>query len=218
MFGIDSKLYEFLSKIADLIIVNLLFIICSLPIVTIGASTTALYGVTKKMASNSEGYIFRSYFKLFKENFKQSTIMWIILLVLSLIPTADLYIINYMPKGLLPTVLRGFMLAAALAILFVFLYAMALQSTFENTVKNTLKNAFLMGIGHFPWTLLIVTITLLMNSFSKSVLAFEPATTQNMMLTITEIAAVAIPTIPNTLLLPFMICIIPKMIASRAVT
>mgnify|MGYP002982023001 CR=1 FL=1 len=48
MFGIDSKLYEFLSKIADLIIVNLLFIICSLPIVTIGASTTALYGVTKK--------------------------------------------------------------------------------------------------------------------------------------------------------------------------
>lgn len=58
MFGIDSKLYEFLSKIADLIIVNLLFIICSLPIVTIGASTTALYGVTKKMASNSEGYIF----------------------------------------------------------------------------------------------------------------------------------------------------------------
>ena len=161
MFGIDSKLYEFLSKIADLIIVNLLFIICSLPIVTIGASTTALYGVTKKMASNSEGYIFRSYFKLFKENFKQSTIMWIILLVLSLIPTADLYIINYMPKGLLPTVLRGFMLAAALAILFVFLYAMALQSTFENTVKNTLKNAFLMGIGHFPWTLLIVDITLL---------------------------------------------------------
>ena len=161
MFGIDSKLYEFLSKIADLIIVNLLFIICSLPIVTIGASTTALYGVTKKMASNSEGYIFRSYFKLFKENFKQSTIMWIILLVLSLIPTADLYIINYMQKGLLPTVLRGFMLAAALAILFVFLYAMALQSTFENTVKNTLKNAFLMGIGHFPWTLLIVTITLL---------------------------------------------------------
>ena len=153
MFGIDSKLYEFLSKIADLIIVNLLFIICSLPIVTIGASTTALYGVTKKMASNSEGYIFRSYFKLFKENFKQSTIMWIILLVLSLIPTADLYIINYMPKGLLPTVLRGFMLAAALAILFVFLYAMALQ--------NTLKNAFLMGIGHCPWTLLIVAITLL---------------------------------------------------------
>lgn len=89
----------------------------------------------------------------FKENFKQSTIMWIILLLLALIPTIDLYIINSFEKTIVTTALKGLMLAAALAILFVFLYAMALQSTFENTIKNTLKNAFLMGIGHFPWTL-----------------------------------------------------------------
>ena len=146
MFGIDSKFYEVVSRIADLVVLNLLFVLCSLPIITIGASTTALYGVTKKMAENREGYIFRNYFRLFKENFKQSTIMWIILLLFALIPTIAL---------------KGLMLAAALAILFVFLYAMALQSTFENTIKNTLKNAFLMGIGHFPWTLLIVFITLL---------------------------------------------------------
>ena len=94
MFGIDSKFYEVVSKIADLVVVNLLFVLCSLPIITIGASTTALYGVTKKMAENREGYIFRNYFRLFKENFKQSTIMWIILLLLALIPTIDLYIIN----------------------------------------------------------------------------------------------------------------------------
>jgi len=152
VFGIDSKFYEVVSRIADLVVVNLLFVLCSLPIITIGASTTALYGVTKKMAENREGYIFRNYFRLFKENFKQSTIMWSILLLLALIPTIDLYIINSFEKT---------MLATALAILFVFLYAMALQSTFENTIKNTLKNAFLMGIGYFPWTLLIVFITLL---------------------------------------------------------
>ena len=161
MFGIDSKFYEVVSRIADLVVLNLLFVLCSLPIITIGASTTALYGVTKKMAENREGYIFRNYFRLFKENFKQSTIMWIILLLFALIPTIDLYIINSFEKTIVTTVLKGLMLAAALAILFVFLYAMALQSTFENTIKNTLKNAFLMGIGHFPWTLLIVFITLL---------------------------------------------------------
>ena len=61
MFGIDSKFYEVVSKIADLVVVNLLFVLCSLPIITIGASTTALYGVTKKMAENREGYIFRNY-------------------------------------------------------------------------------------------------------------------------------------------------------------
>ena len=95
MFGIDSKFYEVVSRIADLVVVNLLFVLCSLPIITIGASTTALYGVTKKMAENREGYIFRNYFRLFKENFKQSTIMWSILLLLALIPTIDLYIINF---------------------------------------------------------------------------------------------------------------------------
>ena len=161
MFGIDSKFYEVVSRIADLVVVNLLFVLCSLPIITIGASTTALYGVTKKMAENREGYIFRNYFRLFKENFKQSTIMWIILLLLALIPTIDLYIINSFEKTIVTTALKGLILAAALAILFVLLYAMALQSTFVNTIKNTLKNAFLMGIGYFPWTLLIVFITLL---------------------------------------------------------
>ena len=48
MFGIDSKFYEVVSRIADLVVVNLLFVLCSLPIITIGASTTALYGVTKR--------------------------------------------------------------------------------------------------------------------------------------------------------------------------
>ncbi len=161
MFGIDSKFYEVVSKIADLIVLNLLFVLFSLPIITMGASTTALYGVTKKMAENREGYIFRNFFQLFKENFKQSTVMWIILLVAAMIPTVDLYIINSLEKTVITTALKGLMLAAALTVLLVFLYAMALQSTFENTIKNTLKNAFLMGIGYFPWTLLILLITLL---------------------------------------------------------
>ena len=161
MFGIDSKFYEVVSIIADLIVLNLLFVLFSLPIITMGASTTALYGVTKKMAENREGYIFRNFFQLFKENFKQSTVMWIILLVAAMIPTVDLYIINSLEKTVITTALKGLMLAAALTVLLVFLYAMALQSTFENTIKNTLKNAFLMGIGYFPWTLLILLITLL---------------------------------------------------------
>lgn len=100
MFGIDGKFYEIVSAIADLVILNLLFVLCSLPIFTIGASTTALFGVTKKMADNREGYIVRTYFKLFKENFKQSTAMWLILLMLSIIPTLDLYIVNSLKEGI----------------------------------------------------------------------------------------------------------------------
>lgn len=69
MFGIDSKFYEVVSKIADLVILNLIFVLCSLPIITIGASTTALYGVTKKMAGNREGYIFRNFFSIVQGEF-----------------------------------------------------------------------------------------------------------------------------------------------------
>ena len=127
MFGIDSKFYEVVSKIADLVILNLIFVLCSLPIITIGASTTALYGVTKKMAGNREGYILKNFFQLFKENFRQSTVMWIILLVAAVIPTIDLYIINSLKKTVMTTALKGLMLAAALTVLFIFLYAMALK-------------------------------------------------------------------------------------------
>lgn len=160
MFGIDGKFYEVVSKLVDLVILNILFLICCLPVVTIGASTTALYGVTKKMIKKNEGYIVRNFFGQFKKNFKQSTIMWFILFVAGFIPSIDLYIINYMSKGMVQTILKGFTLMAVLVVFFVFLYSMALQSTFENTVKNTIKNAFLMGLGHFPWTLLIVLVAI----------------------------------------------------------
>lgn len=160
MFSIDGKFFEAVSKLVDLVILNILFLVCCIPIVTIGASTTALYGVTKKMAKKNEGYIVRNFFRQFKENFKQSTIMWLILFVAGLIPSIDLYIINYMSKGMAQTILKGLTLMAVLVVFFVFLYAMALQSTFENTVKNTIKNALLMGLGHFPWTLFIVFVAI----------------------------------------------------------
>lgn len=158
MFRFDGKFYEAVSKLTDLVILNILFLICCIPIVTIGAATTALYSVTKKMTKKNEGYIVKNYFRQFKENFKQSTIMWLILFVAGMIPTMDLYIIDNMSKGIGQTILMGFTIMAIIVVFFVFLYAMALQSTFENTVKNTIKNAFLMGVGHFPWTLLIVFI------------------------------------------------------------
>lgn len=160
MFNIDGKFYEAISKLVDLVILNIIFLITCIPIVTIGAAVTALYGVTKKMAKKREGYIVRTFFKIFFENFKQSTLMWIILCAIGIIPVMDLYIINNMPQGIGANVLRGFAILAILLVLYVFLYAMALQSTFENNIKNTMKNAFLMGVGYFPWTLLILFVAL----------------------------------------------------------
>ena len=83
-----------MGKLADLILLNLLFIICCIPIVTIGASITAMYYVTLKMVRNEESYLFRSFFKSFKQNLKQSTVIWLILLAVSIVLWMDFRIMG----------------------------------------------------------------------------------------------------------------------------
>lgn len=160
MFDVNGRFFRALSKVADLVILNILFLICCIPVFTIGAATTALYGVTKNMAQNRESYIVRSYFKTFKENFKQSTIMWLILLALLGFACLDLYISNYIWKGIGKTLFTGLMTLTIIMVLFVMQYALTLQCTFENTIKNTLKNALFMSIGHLPWSVLITIVSL----------------------------------------------------------
>lgn len=159
MFSVEGKLYEGLSKLGDLVILNILYVVCCLPIITIGAATTALYAVTKKMAGGREGYIVKTFFVQFKDNFKQSTIMWIIILAAGIILSTDLYIVGYISNETFKNLFRGFIIMAIIIVLFIFIYAMALQSTFENTIKNTLKNALMMSIGHLPWTILMTIIS-----------------------------------------------------------
>ena len=76
----DNKFFVFMGRVADLMILNILCIICCIPIITIGASVTAMYYVTLKMTRNEESYIVRSFFKSFKENFKQATVIWLVAL------------------------------------------------------------------------------------------------------------------------------------------
>ena len=74
-FNYEGGVWKALGKIADLMVLNFIYIICCIPIFTMGAAKTAMYGVTKKMAKNEESYIIRNFFSQFKENFKKSTIL-----------------------------------------------------------------------------------------------------------------------------------------------
>ena len=81
IFNPDNKIANFLTKIMYLAWLNFLWLLCSLPIVTIGASTTAVYYTAMRMARDDEGYIARDFFHSFKENFLQATGVWLIVLV-----------------------------------------------------------------------------------------------------------------------------------------
>ena len=67
-FNMDNKFFAFMGRIADLCILNIICLVCCIPIVTAGASITAMYYVTLKMVRNEEAYIVRSFFKSFKDN------------------------------------------------------------------------------------------------------------------------------------------------------
>lgn len=157
IFDMDSPFMRFLNLVGDLMILNFLMILCCIPIITIGASCTGMYYVLLKIVRGEEGYLVRGFFKSFKQNFKQATILWLIMLLVILIYIGDFYIFSY--SGLkFPAALVIAVLALALVLLMVAVYVFPVLSRFDNTVRNTLRNAFCMAVLNLPKTILLILL------------------------------------------------------------
>lgn len=155
LFDLDSPVFSFLSKMADLIYLNILTFICCIPIITVGASMTALNYVVLKMVRNEEGYITRSFFKSFKQNFKQATVIWLMILAATAVLAGDAFILSY--SGLVfPSWLRIAVTVVGVVLMFTLMHVFPVLSRFENSIKNTFKNSLFMGILTFPKTLLMM--------------------------------------------------------------
>ncbi|MCI6006021.1 MAG: DUF624 domain-containing protein [Blautia sp.] len=164
LFNMDNKFFVFMGRVADLIILNLLCLLCCIPIVTAGASITAMFYVTLKMVRNEESYIVKSFFKSFKQNFKQATIIHLIMLVTALLLFFDLRIVNQL-EGTVGQVLHVIFIAFMLLYLMIFLYIYPVLSKFYNTTRNTFVNSFLMAIRHLPYTILMLVISAIPAAF-----------------------------------------------------
>lgn len=155
---LDNIFIRALSWIFDLILLNILWVICSLPIITIGASTTALYSMMLKIVVNEEGYIIRGFFDAFRRNFKQSTVVWMILAVIGILLGFDFTIVRMASEGFakIGTVfMGGVVLIYVIEIIFVF----PLIALFANTTMSMLKNAILIPVSRLPLMLLILFLT-----------------------------------------------------------
>lgn len=153
----DNIVIRILERIFDILLLNLLWVICSIPVFTIGASTTALYSVTLKLVAKEEGYIVKSFLKAFKNNFKQSTIIWMLAMLLGLLLGYDYLIVGRMSgiiKGVMLILLGVISLLYIIEMIFVF----PLIAYFDNTLKNTMKNALLIPGLHIPQTIMILII------------------------------------------------------------
>lgn len=158
LFAMDGKFAQIMGKLADIIILNLLLVVCSVPVVTAGASATAFYAVMLKLVKNEESYVFRSFFKAFRENFRQATVVYLILLAVAAVLGFDFYFAVRQGGG------TGQPLFVVFCILALFLYLgscylFPMMAFFENRTKKVFQNSFLMAIAHFPYTLLIGIIS-----------------------------------------------------------
>ena len=158
LFNMDNKFFTVMSRIADLIILNLICIVCCLPVITAGASITAMFYVTLKMVRNEEAYIVRSFFRSFKQNFKQATIINLLMLLAGVLLYFDMNICRNI-KGTLSQVLLVIFTMILVIYIMIFMYIYPVLAKFYNTIKNTFTNAFLMSVRHLPYTILMVLIS-----------------------------------------------------------
>ncbi len=150
VFDFDSPLQSFIRKLADVFVVNILWLVCSIPIVTIGASTTAMYDVTLRLVREGDGYVFRSFFRAFRDNFRQSTMVWGIFVGLIIIWVVDFYFVMLVStwNPMIRYLLMIFLLILALVWIIMLLYVFPIIARFENTTKEVMINAYVMSTGH----------------------------------------------------------------------
>lgn len=152
-FSMDNAFYRAVGKMVDLIWLNLLTIICCIPIVTAGASLTAMYYVTLRMVKNEESSITKNFFKAFKENLRSATGIWLVIMAILCFYAYDIYILNQGIMDGYGSLLTATLIGISVILIFVYLmscYIFPLLARYDNTVKQTLKNAVLLLFGYFP--------------------------------------------------------------------
>lgn len=162
LFNPDSRIMIFLSRVADLVILNILWLVCCVPVVTIGASTTAMYHVIRHWQKDSVSSIMRDFFQSFKEDFKQATPVYLILLI----PTAAvvmnaMLIFNPENSAAVPSYLLVIWFISALILLFISSFVYPVMAFFADSIFKTLRNAMVLALANLPRTILISILNLL---------------------------------------------------------
>ena len=180
LFDPESQIMQILSRFCDIVILNLVFLLTCIPIFTIGAANTALYDVVFRMDTDREGKMLPTYFRSFRENFRQSTLVWLALLLFGVATYVNMTRFSVLGEN---SYLLGYglfivsMLVLVLEV-FLFSYSFPLLSRFRNSTRQTAINALLLAIGNLPRTVVVAVINcfpwvlLIMNFYAFMQLGF----------------------------------------------
>lgn len=154
---IESPFMQLMGKIADLMWLNILTLLFSIPIITAGASLTALHYMALKIVRNEECYITREYFRAFRQNFKQSTLIWLLLMVIIGLLAGDYYVFQNSEVEF-GSAMQMIILFLTVVVAFTLVFVFPVQAKFENTILRTIKNAFFISVVQFPKTILMIAL------------------------------------------------------------
>ncbi|MBE5996134.1 MAG: DUF624 domain-containing protein [Lachnospiraceae bacterium] len=163
-FSYDSKFSQLLLKICYGCYLNLLWFVFSIPLITIGASTTALYYVSLKIVREEEHNITGMFIRSFKENFKQSTVLWLILLAVGIVLGGDYYILLHLRSistgtpAVFWTLLLALLIAATIVYVIILMYVFPLIASVVNTNFAMIKNSFFIGTHYLFCTIMVFAI------------------------------------------------------------
>lgn len=154
-FNIENPVWIFMGKLVDMVILSGLWLLCSLPVVTAGASTAALYYVTLKLAENQEGYVVSSFFRAFRDNLKQGLVAGMAVELIALVLAADFYLIHQMNNSL-GTLLFWVLAIVTVVFLMILVHLFPLMARCDTDLKHLIVMAFVIAVKNFGWTLFMI--------------------------------------------------------------
>ncbi len=160
LFDVDSPAMAFLRKCGEMLVANLLWALCSIPVITVGAATAALYHVSFKVIGDEDVFIFKTFFGAFKENFRQATVIWLAMLAVLVGTVFEIhFVLNLaaMDEAVRTILLCVFALVLLLWFL-LYIYVFAVQAYFRNTIRNTVFNGVIFGLSYYGYSVLMVIL------------------------------------------------------------
>lgn len=159
IFDYDGILFQAINKVINCVFLSFLWFVFSIPLITMGASTTALYYTVNKVLRHGRSHIWREFWSSFKGNFKQATLVWMIFIIVCCVLAGDCYFTYLLYKTeIVPIiVLIAFMIFTVIAIMWG-IYLFPYIARFSNTVKHTLKNCMIMMLQNLLWSVLLMVI------------------------------------------------------------
>lgn len=159
MFRLDSPFMTFLNKVKDMVLLNLCTLICCIPLVTIGASLTAAHYAALKMRRDCDNYVVKNFFRSFRQNFWQSTLLWLMWVAAAAVCLLSYWMYSEV-DGML-SILPGGVAAIGFFLLMLFVWLFPVQARFINPLWRMIKDSFVLACRHFGRTVLMLLTVVL---------------------------------------------------------